>query len=103
MSITDVARWKGNPEVATRLMKEGAPIFKKHGAVSIKMSICRYGAYSGQIFAVVTYPDWATFGRIQQSLSEDADMERFRGELMKNVEMKNIELQERSVMVTEEF
>jgi hypothetical protein len=103
MAITDVRRWKGNPKVARRLMKEVTPIYKKHGAVALRMSICRYGAYAGHIFTVATYPDWATFGRSQQGLSEDADMERFRGELMKNIEMKNVELQESFVMDTEEF
>jgi hypothetical protein len=103
MAITEVRRWKGNPEVAGQLMKEVAPIYKKHGAVALRMNICRYGAYAGQIFTVATYPDWATFGRVHQNFLEDEDMKRFRGELMKNIEMKNVELQESFVMDTEEF
>jgi hypothetical protein len=98
MAITEIFRWKGTPEVAARLLKEAAPIYKKHGAVAIRMSICRYGVHTGQIFTVATYHDWATFGRTQQGLSEDADIERVRAEVF-----KNLELQERSVMVTEEF
>ena len=99
MAITEVFRWKGNPEVAAQLMKQAAPIYKKHGAVALRLSVCRYGAYTGQIFTVATYPDWATFGRTNQGISTDPDMVMVRSEIASS----DVELQERAVMVTEEF
>ena len=97
MAVTSVSRWKGNPE-DTHLAKEAAPIFKKHGAVSVRLGLCTSGAYAGQTFGVITYPDWATYGQAMQGLSEDADYKRILGEIS-----KAFELQERSLMVIEDL
>jgi len=97
MAITSVSRWKGNPE-DTRPAKEIAPVLKKHGAVSVRLSLCHSGAYAGQIFGVITYPDWAAYGRAMQGLSGDADYKRILGELS-----KTFELQERYLSVTEDL
>jgi hypothetical protein len=97
MAITSVSRWKGNPE-DTGLAKEIAPVLKRHGAVSVRLGFCHSGAYAGQTFGVLTFPDWATYGRAMQGLSGDPDYKRIFGELS-----KKFELQERSLMVTEDL
>jgi hypothetical protein len=51
MAITSVSLWKGNPE-DTRPAREIA--------VSVRLAFCHSGAYAGQTFGVVTFPDWAT-------------------------------------------
>jgi hypothetical protein len=97
MAIVSVSRWKGDPE-NTGLAKEIAPILKKHGAVSVRLGYCTAGAYAGQTFGVLTFPDWASYGRAMQGLSEDPDYKRMLGQLS-----KTFELQERSLMVTEDL
>jgi hypothetical protein len=97
MAVTSVSRWKGDPE-KTALAKDIAPILKKHGAVAVRLGYCTAGAYAGQIFGVLTFADWASYGRAMQGLLEDPDYKRIYGGLS-----KTFELQERSVMVTEDL
>ena len=97
MTIVSVSRWKGDP-ADTRLAREIAPVLKKHGAVSVRLAFCHSGAHAGQTFGVITYPDWASYGRAMQSLSADADYKRILGEMS-----KTFELQERYLSVTEDL
>ena|SRR5271170_4370796 len=97
MTITVVSRWKGDPQ-NTRLAKEIAPVLKKHGAVSVRLGFCQAGAYAGETFGVIIFPDWATYGKAMQALWEDPEYKRIIAELS-----KAFELQERSVLVTEEL
>jgi hypothetical protein len=97
MTITVVSRWKGDPK-NTQLAKEIAPVLKRHGAVSVRLGFCHVGAYAGETFGAVIFPDWATYGSAMHALWEDADYNRVIGELS-----KTFELQERSVLVTEDL
>jgi len=56
------------------------------------------GAYAGETFGAIIFPDWATYGRAMQALWEDPEYKRIIAELS-----KAFELQERSVLVTEEL
>jgi hypothetical protein len=59
---------------------------------------CHSGAYTGQISVVAMFPDWATYGRAMQALSEDAQSQRMLAEALKIAE-----LQDRSLIVTQEL
>ena len=98
MAITSVSRWKGNQEETSRIAREIAPILKRHGVTALRWGTCHTGAYAGQMFAALVFPDWATYGRAMHALSEDADYQRIYGEATKIAE-----LQERSVLVTQEL
>jgi hypothetical protein len=50
------------------------------------------------MFAAIVFPDWATYGRAMHALSEDAAYQRLYAEATKIAE-----LQERSVLVTQEL
>src|SRR5690348_16002676 len=53
---------------------------------------------AGWLFAAIIYQDWATYGRAMHALSEDAAYQRLYAEALKIGE-----LQERSVIVTQEL
>jgi hypothetical protein len=98
MTILNVSRWKGNLEQATPIAREAAAIVKKHGAVSVRIGPCYSGPHAGQFYVGIAFPDWATFGTAQQGLAADADFRRLYAEASKVVE-----LQERSILVTEDL
>jgi hypothetical protein len=98
MAITTVSRWKGDRERALPLARQIAPILKRHGAVSVRFGDCHSGAYAGQMFVAITYPDGATYGRAMQAQSEDSEFQRIYAEASKIGE-----LQERSVLVTQDL
>jgi len=50
------------------------------------------------MFAAIIFQDWATYGRAMHALSEDAAYQRLYAEALKSGE-----LQERSVIVTQEL
>ena len=98
MAITTVSRWKANQEDASRIAREIAPILKRHGALSMRWGSCHAGAYAGQMFVAIAFPDWAAYGRAMHALSEDAAYQRLYAEALKIGE-----LLERSVLVTQEL
>jgi hypothetical protein len=98
MAIVNVTRWKGNNAQAALIAKEAAGILKQHGAAAVRMSTCYSGPHAGQLFIAIVFADWETFGRVQQALAADASFQRLYAEAMKHVE-----LQERSVFVTEDL
>ena len=71
--ITAVTRWKGNREDALRIGKQVAPILKKYGATTVRLGYCHSGEYTAQLLAVAIYPDWTTYGRVMQAISEDRE------------------------------
>src|SRR5208282_6931177 len=96
MPITVVTRGKAKPEDALPLAREVAPILKRHGATSVLFGYCHSGAYTGQISVVSAFPDWTTYGRAAQALSEDAEYQRLLAKALTVVE-----LLDRSLIVTE--
>jgi hypothetical protein len=98
MAIIQVTRWKGNLAEAQRVTREAAPIVKRHGAVSIRIGPCYSGPHAGQLYIAIIFADWASFGRAQHALATDAD---FRGLYAEG--LKAVELQERSLLVTEDL
>ena len=97
MAIIAQSRWKGNLEYQ-QLAKEAAVIVKKYGAISLRAGRCFSGEYTGQIFVAAAFPDWETYGRAMQALSIDAEWQRVFAEASKNSELQN-----RSVIVDENF
>jgi hypothetical protein len=97
MAVVSVSRWKGNPQ-DTRLVKEVAPVLKKHGALSVRLGNCAVGPYAGQVFTVLTFADWAAYGQAMQGLGNDPEYQRIYAEAI-----KTFELQDRSVMVVEDL
>jgi hypothetical protein len=98
MAIVNVTRWTGNLVQAIPLAKEATSFLKKHGAASVRMGPCYSGPHAGQLYIAVTFADWTTFGRAQQALAEDAEFQKIYAEASKLVE-----LQERSLLVTEDL
>jgi hypothetical protein len=97
MAVVSVSRWKGNAQ-DTSLVREIAPVLKRHGAVSVRFGPCHAGAYAGQLFAVIAFADWAGYGKAMQELAGDADYLRLYGEAT-----KTFELQERFISVIEDL
>jgi hypothetical protein len=97
MAIVAVSRWKGNYQDLS-LAKEIAPVLKRHGAVSVRIGNCYSGAYAGQVFGILPFADWESYGNAMQALTADAEYQRIYGELV-----KGFELQERFVSVVEDL
>ena len=98
MPITVVSRWKGKLEDALPIAREVAPLLKTQGATAVRLGYCHSGEYTGQVYAAIIYPDWATYGRAMQALSGDAQYQRIFAEALKIAD-----LQERSVIVTQDI
>ena len=98
MAIVNVSRWKGNLAQAMPIAKEAAAIVKKHGAASLRMGPCYSGPHAGQLYIAISFADWATFGKAQAAMAADASFQKLYAEASKVVE-----LQERSILVTEEL
>jgi hypothetical protein len=64
----------------------------------VRFGTCHAGTYAGQLFAVITFSDWAAYGRAKQDLAGDADYLRIYGEAT-----KAFELQERFISVIEDL
>jgi hypothetical protein len=62
------------------------------------LGTCYAGAYAGQIFGVITFLDWAAYGKVMQELAADADYQRIYAEIT-----KAFELQDRMVSVIEDL
>ena len=97
MAVVVVSRWKGNPQ-DMRILREGAPSLKRHGAVSVRAGQCWAGPYAGQIYGAITFPDWESYGKSVQALLTDPESQRIYGEIT-----KALELQERSVLMVEDL
>jgi len=96
MAIVVVSRWKGPNDLT--LAREAGPLFKKHGAVSVRIGFCHAGQYTGQLVVVVTFPDWARYGSAMQALTADPEYQRLLAEAS-----KLFQLQDRSIFVGEEL
>ena len=97
MAVVIVTRFKGNQDFAP-LLKQAAAILKKHGATSVRGGRCHAGEYAGQVVVATAVADWATYGRVMQGLTADADWQRLQAEAT-----KNFELQDRSLIAAEDF
>src|SRR5947209_292590 len=97
MAIVAVSRWKGNVQDIS-LAKEIAPVLKRAGAVSVRLGNCYAGAYAGQVFGILTFADWESYGKAMQALAADPEYQRIYGELV-----MGFELQERFVSVVEDL
>lgn len=97
MPIIAISRWKGSYERALPLARQNATILKRHGATAVRVGTCYSGPDTGQLYALVTFPDWATYGRAQQAMAGDAEYQRLMSE-----GLSIIELVDRSVIVAEE-
>jgi hypothetical protein len=98
MAITTVSRWKGKLEDALPIAKEIAPLLKSQGATALRLGYCHSGQYTGQVYAAIIFPDWATYGRAMQALSEDPQYQRIYAEALKIAD-----LQDRSVIVSQDI
>jgi putative AlgH/UPF0301 family transcriptional regulator len=98
MAIVNVSRWKGNLTQATPIAREAGAIVKQHGAVSMRMGTCYSGPHAGQLYIAIAFADWETFGKAQQVLAADENFQRLYAEALKLVE-----LEERSLLVTEDL
>ena len=98
MQIISVSRWRGKYEQGLPIAQRAAEIQKRHGATSVQSGTCYSGPDTGQLHSVVTFPDWATFGKFQQGAAADAEFQRLMAEVLKVVE-----LLDRSVIVGEEI
>ena len=108
MAIVVVSRWKGNYEQALPILREASAIMKDAGATSVVAGVCRAAPETSLslsldeimalppdlIYTAVTYPDWATYGRLR----ENASFRRVYAEFVKVAEVRD-----RSFIVGEEL
>jgi hypothetical protein len=96
MAVVVVSRWKGPNDLS--LAREAGPLFKKHGAVSVRIGFCFSGQYTGQLIAAVSFADWSRYGTAMQAIMADPDYQRLLAEAS-----KTFELQDRSIFIGEEL
>lgn len=113
MPIISVSRWSMNPEVASRLVRESAPLIKGHGATmvvigrvvsgqSIQAGLSQQTGQTGQepqqeILLSVTYPNWETFGRAMEAQQNDTKLQE-----QHTTALKSGQLLQRSIIAAEE-
>jgi NIPSNAP len=97
MPIIHISRWKGSYDRALQFARQAAAIWKGHGATAARAGTCYSGPDTGQLYSILTFPDWATYGRAQQAIATDAEYQRLASE-----GVGVIELIDRSVIVAEE-
>jgi hypothetical protein len=98
MAVIVVARWTGDFEQAKPLVKEVASGLKRHGALSVRVGPIYSGAHAGQTLTAVSFPDWETFGKGQQAMVSDPQLQKPYSEAT-----KILELQERNVILAEDI
>jgi hypothetical protein len=96
MAVVVVSRWKGPNDLS--LARDAGPLFKKHGAISVRIGSCFSGQYTGQMIVAVSFPDWASYGTAMQTIVADPDYQRLLAEAS-----KTFELQDRSIFLGEEL
>jgi hypothetical protein len=96
MAIVVVSRWEGPNDLT--LARSAAPLFKKHGAISVRAGTCYSGEYTGQLVVVLTYADWATYGNAMQTMAADPDYQRLLADAA-----AGFDLQDRSIIVADEI
>jgi len=94
MAIVVLSRWKGSYEQALPILRKASPIMKEAGATSVRAGVCHSGPGTGLIYTAITFPDWATYGRLQ----ENAEFRPVFAEYLKVAEV-----QDRSIIVGEEL
>jgi hypothetical protein len=97
MPITVVTTMRIDREVGLRLVKQGAPILKQHGATAVRYGYCHSGARTGSVSVVLTYPDWQTYGKAAHGLSDDKAYQAILAEVTKVGEIVD-----RSIMVIQD-
>ncbi|HEY2535047.1 MAG TPA: hypothetical protein VGJ20_45290 [Xanthobacteraceae bacterium] len=96
MAIINVTRWTGKLAEGMPIAREAATNVKQHSRVSVRMGNCYGGPHVGQAYTANTFTDWASVGRAQQALAADGNFQSLYAKALKVVE-----LQERSLLVTE--
>jgi hypothetical protein len=83
MPVCMIVRRKGDhrDDRLRPLRKEGITLLKKHGAVSHRFGFYQSGPYTGQMLAVIGYPDLETHERAVRGMSQDADWKRISEEI----------------------
>jgi len=71
MPIVSVTRWKISQEDASQIARDIAPLLKQHGASEVRLGQVHTGEHTGQILAIITYPDGETFGRAVDAQAKD--------------------------------
>jgi hypothetical protein len=97
MAVIVVTRWKGTHD-HTALVKKGAAVLKRHGAMSVRAGRVFSGAYAGEVTVVTTFADWAAFARTGQATFADSGWQKYQTDMN-----KAFELQDRSITVSEDY
>jgi hypothetical protein len=96
MAIVVVSRWKG-PNDQT-LARSAGPLFKKHGAFSVRVGACYSGEHAGQGIVALFYADWAAYGNAMQTMVGDPEYQRLLADAT-----SGFDLQDRSIIVADEI
>ena len=99
MPIVSVSRWKINPEDASRIVREVAPLLKAQGASRVTLGRIHTGQHAGQSTVVITYNDWEAYGKAMEAQHKDTKFQQLYGQAVKS----GAELQERNVLSVEEI
>jgi hypothetical protein len=94
MPIVSVSRWKINPEDASRVVREVAPLLKVQGASRVTLG----RIHTGQSTVVIAYNDWEAYGKAMEAQHKDTKFQQLYGQAVKS----GAELQERNVLSVEE-
>jgi hypothetical protein len=82
MQVTLVTHWKGGrQEQIEAIARKARAILTRHGATNAQVGRVYSGPETAQWVGVVSFPDWATFGRAQQELATDPEYQALYAEL----------------------
>ena len=88
MVIVQFTRFKGGtPEEIIPRAKRAKAIIEKHGAEWYRISRIHTGPSVGEWLVSVRYADWATYGKVQEAVSKDADFQQLQAETLSKSQM----------------
>jgi hypothetical protein len=72
MPIVSVSRWKINPEDASRIVREVAPLLKAQGASRVTLG----RIHAGQSTVVTMYTGWEAYGKAMEGQHKDTKFQQ---------------------------
>ena len=96
MAVVTFSRYSGgNRDALIPLGKQSKAFHEKAGAEWLRVSLIHTGPHAGQWLVSIRWPDWAAYGKGQQTLAGDAAFQKVMAEVGKLVQ-----LQDRMVVVS---
>jgi hypothetical protein len=81
MAITILTRWKTpNVSASTEVAKRAKAMWKRHGALDVRLSQIYTGPQTGQYIFVVVFADMVAYAKAQSNAATDNELQQLNAE-----------------------